>query len=115
LTADDVTPLWFNGDRHGTTATREAIKYALGEFMRRLCRDATPELAGRRLFLLAYLCDKLDCQTSKELAAELKVSPGRVSQLMGEIPPEFKSLLRLQNRTVNGASARLKLADKAER
>ena len=76
--------------------------HVLGEFIRRLCADGDALTAGRRLMLLAYLAGQLECSTNRELARKLKVSPGRVSQLMAELPEDFASLMRLKRRAIKG-------------
>ena len=46
-----------------------------------LVADATPLLAGQRAFLLAHKLKLSGCKTSRQLAARMGITEGRVSQI----------------------------------
>jgi hypothetical protein len=69
---------------------RESIIRLLGF----LCHRGTPRKIGVRVLLLAHLLGTGDCRTQRELAARLRISPGRVSQALKALRREFKRLAR---------------------
>jgi len=94
-TADFVYP----GDGPEDKPTRGDTLAAICQFLRDLTEDAPALLAGQRLHLLAYLCGASDCQTQRQLAAKLNVTPGRISQILARLPSEWQGMARLKRRT----------------
>jgi hypothetical protein len=64
-----------------------------------LTENATPLQTGQRMHLIAYLVGVSDCKTHAEVARQLNVSPGRVSQISRELPAELARLSDLKSRT----------------
>ncbi len=58
---------------------RQEIMVRLIQFLT-VGRDA--KKAGRDLLIMAYVCQKTDCRSQRELANRLGVSPGRASQMI---------------------------------
>lgn len=78
--------------------TREDTQAAIVEFLRQLTEDTPALLAGQRLHLLAFLAGASDCQTQRQLAARLNVSPGRITQILQALPIEWQGMARLKRR-----------------
>lgn len=84
-------------DGHDDTYNVETVE-GLGEFFRVMTDDATPLQAGQRLFVLAFLAGKLkDAATQRQMAAQLNVTPGRITQIKQAIPAKFLSLFGADN------------------
>jgi hypothetical protein len=83
-------------------SSADALHYVLKFLLTKLTSDATPLQVGQRAIALAYLADMTEAKTNRELAVLLKVTPGRVTQILQAIPTEFQSLLRLKSRTAKG-------------
>jgi len=62
----------------------------------------TPLRAGQRLHALAFLAGVNDCNSNRELARRLKLSEGRVSQILADLHGDFASLSRLRRRNAKG-------------
>jgi hypothetical protein len=61
--------------------------------------NATPLQTGQRIHLLAYQLGLTAHKTHAELGRKLNVSPGRVSQIIRELPSELRALVNLNSRT----------------
>jgi hypothetical protein len=55
-----------------------------------LTKGRTPDETGRLAHVMAFKFGLSECRTQRELAETLKISEGRVSQIL----PEFRALLR---------------------
>ena len=78
------------------------LQRALLRLVELLTADATPLQTGQRMHLMAYFLGVSGCKTQAELARELNVSPGRVSQISKELPGEFARLSLLKSRAAKG-------------
>jgi len=78
----------------------DALKF-IHNFLMMMTNDATasPLQIGQRMIVLLYLAGLTKAKTQRELADELNVSPGRITQILQAIPADFQSLLRLKSRT----------------
>lgn len=81
--------------------TRPHAQEIIAGFLRLITDGASALMVGQRVLMLAYLAGQSDCKTHAEFADRLKVTPGRVSQILRTIPPEFAALARLKARTVS--------------
>jgi hypothetical protein len=82
---------------------RGDLREAIGNFVEMLAGVGDAKLTGQVVQVLAFLAGRTPCRTKAELAARLKVSPGRISQILQAIPAEFRSLAELRNRGKNEA------------
>lgn len=99
-----TTPATGDGDaEERTSADAQTI---IAAFLRMMTTDAPALLVGQRLHVLAYLANQSPCSTQRELATALNISPGRVSQLLRTIPPEFASLCRLKKKSAKHRARR---------
>lgn len=76
---------------------RDAAQTLLAEFLASFAQ-LSPESAGRRVQILAYLAGKTDFKTDAELARHFGISATRFSHLKREFSPTFASLYRLGQR-----------------
>ena len=69
------------------TAERTAFdrRQAAAAILEILTTGATVRQAGQRAFVLAYSLKLSPCRTQKELAGQLRISPGRVSQILNDV------------------------------
>lgn len=78
---------------------RELLADALRNFLRLITAKNTALQTGQIAHVLAFLMGATDYQTKAGLARQLKVSPGRISQVLAELPPDLHTLARLKRRT----------------
>ena len=71
----------------------------IAKFLRIITNQNTALQAGQRVYALAYLLGISNLQTQRELARQLNVSSGRVTQILQAFPIELRSLCRLKGRT----------------
>lgn len=69
------------------------------ELVALMTKNATPLQTGQQMHLIAYLLNVSDCKTHAEVARQLNVTPGRVSQILRELPAELAHLSDLKSRT----------------
>jgi len=81
------------------STVREALRQAVGNFIEKLAAVGDTKAIGQSVLILAYLTGKTSFRTKAELAAHMRVSPARISQILRAIPREFQSLAELKNRT----------------
>jgi len=81
------------------------LQMMLGRFLAKLYALGDARKIGQHVSAMAYLAGQTPLKTKSELAAKLKVSPGRVSQILQEIPREFESLSRLKSRTAKARTS----------
>jgi len=60
-------------------------RQAVSAVLEILTHDATPKQAGQRAFILAHALKLGTCKTQRELAGQLGITPGRVSQLLNTV------------------------------
>jgi hypothetical protein len=77
---------------------KEARLDALRGFLEMISSYGDAEDIGRRVVLLAWLCNVKAFKSQAEAAANLRITPARASQLMAEIAKDFPSLGRLKHR-----------------
>jgi len=82
-------------DGHGDDHREDFVS----EFLRMMTAGATVKQVGQRMIALAYLAGKLEVKTHCELARLLNVSPGRVTQIIRELPSDLSALCSLKSRT----------------
>ena len=92
-------PVYETADDDEGDTIRADAQTIIGEFLRMMTASATALQVGQRMIVLAYLTGKFEANTQRELATALNVSPGRVTQIMAEIPSELQGLSRLKGRT----------------
>jgi len=54
-----------------------------------ITRKATPKRCGQRAFAVAHALRLGTCRTQRDLAKKLRVTPGRVSQILNEVKREL--------------------------
>ena len=90
-------------DEHADSASsRDDLQTAIGNLFEILANSGTPFQIGQIVVVLAFLAGRTPYETKAELARHLKVSPGRVSQILAVIPSEFKALANLKSRNAKG-------------
>lgn len=88
-------------DREGAleAEVRAGISEFAAEFLRQFAEIGDAQTIGRTVIVLAYLAGLTNLDTKEQVARRLKISPGRLSQILQGIPGEFKSLANLKNRS----------------
>lgn len=92
-------PVYPDDEGDGSEPIRADAFTIMREFVRVMTEGATALQTGQRLHVLAYLSGISDATTQRELAAQLNVSPGRVTQILHGIPGDLQSVCRLKGRT----------------
>jgi hypothetical protein len=82
------------GDRRGVSGLD-----AMTEFLGMITANSTALQIGQRVVALAYFMGKTKAKTQRGLAVLLNVTPGRITQIIGEIPAPLRGLCRLKGRT----------------
>lgn len=92
----------FGDDPEPSADNRLESQEIVAGFIRLLESQNLPPLAiGQQVVVLAYLTGQSDCRTQRELARRLNVSPGRVCQILRDLPSDLQPMRRLQRRTAN--------------
>jgi hypothetical protein len=93
-----------DSDNETETEQRGDSRPGLLKLIALLTENATPLQAGQRMHLIAYLVGVSDCKTHTDFARKLNVSPGRVSQIIRELPSELSAVCNLKSRTAKAHS-----------
>jgi hypothetical protein len=81
---------------------RADVMQGIMNFIELMTRNATSLQTGQRVHLLAYQLGLKSFKTHAEFARQLKVTPGRVSQIIREMPSELNALACLKSRAAKG-------------
>jgi hypothetical protein len=92
-------PVYDPGEAEQIDQPRADASSILAEFLRTMTKGRTANQAGQALHILAFWAGVHEAETNRALAAALKVSPGRITQIMAVIAGDFPSLARLKSRT----------------